>query len=204
MTFDWKHILLSIALGIAILGCLIWGVQGCSKDKVIETLNRTIFDYAHTPVTIRDSIRDTIIYSDRWHTPKPVPYPVYIDTVKPKWCEQDYSDIYKFVKGILVGGIHYRAHVRDCQMQIQFDSINLPIDERTITKTVLKDTCVKIKQPLFRWGPYAGLTLNSFNKFPGIEVGAQLVIKDQVTISGGGLILNGIYGNIRLGWYFKK
>jgi hypothetical protein len=92
--------------------------------------------------------------------------------------------------------------VRDCQLQILFDSINLPIDYRILTKTVLKDTTHK--QPLFRWGPYAGMTLNSFSKFPGIEIGAQLVIKDQVTISGGGLILNGVYGNIRLGILFKK
>lgn len=204
MTFDWKHIILAIVLGIAILGCIIWGVQGCQKNKVIETLNADLKSCQNAPVTIRDSIRDTIIYSDRWHTPKNVPYPVYIDTINPKWCERDYSDNYKFVKGILVGGIHYQAHVRDCQLQIQFDSINLPIDYRIVTKTVLQDTCIKIKQPLFRWGPYVGLTLNSFGRFPGTEVGAQLVVKDQLTISGGVVALDGIYGNIRLGWIFKK
>ncbi len=60
------------------------------------------------------------------------------------------------------------------------------------------------KPPTFRWGPYVGLTLNSFSKFPGIEVGAQAVVKNQLTISGGGLILDGIYANIRFGWLFNK
>lgn len=60
------------------------------------------------------------------------------------------------------------------------------------------------KPPTFRWGPYVGLTLNSFSKFPGIEVGAQAVVKDQLTISGGGLILDGVYANIRFGWLFNK
>ncbi len=47
------------------------------------------------------------------------------------------------------------------------------------------------------------LSLNSFSKFPGIEAGAQLVIKDQLTVSAGGLYLDGIYGNVRLGWLVK-
>jgi hypothetical protein len=40
-------------------------------------------------------------------------------------------------------------------------------------------------------------------KFPGLESGAQLIIKDQLTVSAGGLYLNGIYGNVRVGWLFK-
>jgi hypothetical protein len=199
-----REVIAWIVVGILIAfgGFMTYKTLSVGSDNKLLTAERDACWNA--PVTIRDSIRDTIIYSDRWHTPKPVPYPVYIDTVKPKWCEQDYSDNYKFVKGILVGGIHYQAHVRDCQLQIQFDSVNLPIDYRIVTKTVLKDTCIKVKQPFFRWGPYAGMTLNSFSRFPGIEVGAQLIIKDQVTISGGGLVLNGVYGNIRIGVVFKK
>jgi len=68
------------------------------------------------------------------------------------------------------------------------------------------DTCIAKpipKQPLFRIGPYVGISLNSFQTFPGLEAGAQLIIKDQLTISAGGLYFNGVYGQIRFGWLFK-
>jgi hypothetical protein len=47
------------------------------------------------------------------------------------------------------------------------------------------------------------MTLNSFSKFPGIEAGAQLIVKDQLTIGGGIFFWGGAYGNIRLGWLIK-
>ncbi len=68
------------------------------------------------------------------------------------------------------------------------------------------DTCIVkpvSKQPVFRIGPYVGLSLNSFSMFPGIEAGAQLIIKDQLTELCGGLYLYGIYGNLRVGWLLK-
>ena len=46
-------------------------------------------------------------------------------------------------------------------------------------------------------------SINSFTKFPGLEAGAQLIIKDQLTVSTGGLYLDGLYGNVRAGWLAK-
>ena len=46
-------------------------------------------------------------------------------------------------------------------------------------------------------------SLNSFTKFPGLEAGAQLIIKDQLTVSAGCLYLDGIYANLRVGWLVK-
>lgn len=199
-----REVVAWIVVGILIAFGGYMTYKSVSANGRVKTLAVELIACQNAPVTIRDSIRDTIIYTDRWHTPKTIPYAVYIDTVKPIWCKQYYADTVNVFKGSLRGSFCYEISVIDCQATIRFPQINFPILERTITKTVLQDTCIKVKQPLFRWGPYAGLTLNSFSKFPGIEVGAQLIIKDQVTISGGGLILNGIYGNIRLGWLFKK
>jgi hypothetical protein len=41
------------------------------------------------------------------------------------------------------------------------------------------------------------------SQFPGLELGAQVIIKDQLTVSAGGRYLDGIYGKVRLGWLFK-
>lgn len=172
-----------------------------SDNKLLTTELSACRD---APVKVHDSIHDSIVYCDRWHTPKPVPYPVYIDTVKPKWCEQSYDDSLVVFEGKLRGVVKYKAFDKDCQLKINPYESHFPIVYREITKTLLKDTCIKIKQPLFRWGPYAGMTLNSFSKFPGIKVGAQVVAKDQVTIAGGILLMNGIYGDITIGWLFKK
>jgi hypothetical protein len=65
-------------------------------------------------------------------------------------------------------------------------------------------TFIPAPSPWFRAGPYVSLTLNSFTKFPGMELGAQVVVRDQFTVSIGGLYLDGIYGNIRVGILFKR
>jgi hypothetical protein len=86
---------------------------------------------------------------------------------------------------------------------IAFSDFVWPKEIITITRQV--DTCIlkTVKPPVFRAGPYVGITLNSYRKFPGLEVGAQVVIKDQLTVSAGALYLNGIYGNVRVGWLLK-
>lgn len=90
-----------------------------------------------------------------------------------------------------------------------FRILNIGLDHNymIITKqpTIIQyDTIYKEKTPpFFRWGPYTGLTLNSFSKFPGIEIGAQVVVKNQLTISLGGLYLNNLYANLRIGILFK-
>ncbi|MEI6435751.1 MAG: hypothetical protein WCP32_12965 [Bacteroidota bacterium] len=48
-----------------------------------------------------------------------------------------------------------------------------------------------------------GTNFISFARFPGIEAGAQLIIKDQITISAGGLYFDGVYGNVRVGWLIR-
>jgi hypothetical protein len=200
MTNVWK-ILFGIAVGLAIAGWLFWGVQGCTNKKVVQSLNDVIKACQNAPVKVVTVIKHDTVHDTKWYTPKTV---VIHDTVQEivRWCKQDYSDVYTFGKGDSTGSFTYNIHDRDCIPKINFSNFNYPVIHKTITKTVLKDTTHK--QPTFRWGPYVGMPLNSFTKLSGVEIGAQVVVKDQLTVSAGLLITNGAYGNITVGWLFKK
>src|ERR1035437_7386046 len=136
MTTIYK-IVMGILAGIASAGWLLYGVQGCSKNKVIATITAERDNCLHAPVKSDTVVIHDTIYSDRWHTPKsiPVPYAVY-DTVPAKYCEKSYSDSYKFNKGILTGNIKYEIAVKDCDVRIRFAEIALPTEQITSTKTV--------------------------------------------------------------------
>lgn len=118
----------------------------------------------------------------------------------PKWYYNDTLKVDKFT-------VNWEA--MGCIRSFRILNIGLDHNYMIVTKqhTIIQyDTIYKDKtSPLFRWGPYTGMTLNSFSYFPGIELGAQVVIKDQFTLSLGGLYMNNnIYGGIRLGILFKK
>lgn len=144
-----------------------------------------------------DSIvfRDTTIYR---------PYPVKVEIHDSVFRQEKiswYDSVYK------KDGwrIRYKLRTQGSLDYIEFSDLVAPREIITITRKI--DTCINqvIKQPVFRIGPYVGLTLNSFNKFPGLEAGAQVVVSNQATLSVGGLYLDGgIYGNIRFGWILKK
>jgi hypothetical protein len=198
MTNVWK-ILFGIAVGLAITGWLFWGVQGCTNKKVVQSLNDSLKACQNAPVR-SDTAHDTIYIKGETVT-KPVPVKVVVhDTIIKRineaWYDSTFSD----------NGIRFRwkSKIWGSMDYISFSDFVIPKETITITKTVVKDTCVKIKQPLFRWGPYVGMPLNSFTKLSGVEVGAQVVVKDQLTVSAGLLITNGAYGNITVGWLFKK
>ena len=95
-----------------------------------------------------------------------------------------------------------------CIRSMRILSVGLDHNYMIVTKnhTVIQyDTIFKDKpSPLLRIGPYAGVTLNSFNVFPGFELGGQAIIKDQLTVSVGALYIDGLYGNVRIGILFKK
>lgn len=106
-----------------------------------------------------------------------------------------------------VGKFTVNWEAMGCIRSFRILNIGLDHNYMIVTKNhsvIQYDTIYKdAPSPWFRWGPYTGMTLNSFSKFPGIEVGGQVVIKDRFTISLGGMYLDGIYGNIRLGILFK-
>jgi hypothetical protein len=95
-----------------------------------------------------------------------------------------------------------------CIRSMRILDVSLDHKYMVVTKqhTIIQHDTVPVPapSPWFRAGPYAGITLNSFTKFPGMELGAQVVVKDQLIISMGGTYINGFYANVRFGILFGK
>jgi hypothetical protein len=208
LTFDSSRIFgainrplvwVSIIMALLLLGAVVLEriLHDASKNKILRAQAALILSFKNAPTKI-DTVHDTI------HLPgqvviKTVPVKVVIhDSILIPYRECWYDSMF------IQGGIRFRWQAQGCLQFLSFSDFTWPKEIITISRQV--DTCIakpNPKQPVFRIGTYVGLSLNSFNKFPGIEAGAQVVIKDQLTVSAGGLYLNGVYGNVRVGWLFK-
>lgn len=199
----WK-ILTGIATGAFLVFLCLWFIGGCNHKKEIARKDKIISDCLNAPVVRHDSIIHDTIKSIKWLKPKIVT--VFIkDSTPAKFCEKYYSDTYKYVKGLLVGKIDYEIHSKDCEDQVRFTNVILPIDYRTETKTVtLHDTVTFYKAKTFHWGLYTDVTLNNFQTFSGFGLGGQLIFRDQVTIGLGATYIDKLYANVRIGILFKK
>ncbi len=190
---------ISIILAILLIGALVLErvLHDASRNKILRDQVALISSFKNAPVRI-DTIHDTIREPGQFII-KPIPVKTIIhDTILVPHRESWFDSIFT------QPGIRFRWQAWGDLQTITFSEFTWPKDLITITRQV--DTCITKpipKQPLFRIGPYVGISLNSFQTFPGLEAGAQLIIKDQLTISAGGLYLNGFYGNLRLGWLLK-
>ncbi len=190
---------ISIILAFLLIGGVILErvLHDSSKNKIIRDQAALISTYKNAPVKI-DIIHDTVHQLSQIVI-KPIPVKTVIhDTIMIPYRECWYDSVFSQL------GLRFRWQAKGDLQSITFSDFTWPKDIITITRQV--DTCITKpipKQPLFRIGPYVGMSFNTFRTFPGLEAGAQLVIKDQLTISAGGLYINGIYGNLRLGWLFK-
>jgi len=168
-----------------------------SRNKIIRDQATIISAYKNAPIKI-DTIHDTVHQLSQIVI-KPISVKTVIhDTILIPYRECWYDSVFSQL------GLRFHWQAKGDLQSITFSDFTWPKDIITITRQV--DTCITKpipKQPLFRIGPYVGISINSFQTFPGLEAGAQLVIKDQLTISAGCLYINGIYGNLRLGWLFK-
>jgi len=193
----------SVILALLLIGTIVIErvVHDKKRNKVLNNQAVLIAAYKNAPTKI-DTVHDTI------HLPgkiiiKPIPikdsitdslnHPI-TQSLPVCWYDSVFSQ----------RGIRFRWTAKGQLNYITFSDFVWPKEIITITRQV--DTCIAKpfpKQPVFRFGPYVGLSLNSFTRFPGLELGAQVVIKDQLTVSAGGLYLDGIYGNVRVGWLFK-
>jgi hypothetical protein len=207
-TFDSSKILgaikrpliwVSIILALLLIGAVVLErvLHDAAKNKILRSQAALILSFKNAPVRI-DTVHDTI------HLPgqvviKPVPVKVFIhDSILIPYRECWYDSVFNH------SGIRFRWQAKGDLQFLSFSDFTWPKEIITITRHI--DTCIAkpiTKQPIFRIGPYVGLSLNSFTKFPGLEAGAQLIIKDQLTVSAGGLYLNSIYGNLRVGWLLK-
>jgi hypothetical protein len=191
----WVSVILALLLIICIVIERV--VHDSQRNKVIDCQTLIIAAYKNAPMKI-DTVHDTIHYPGVTII-RPVPFKVVLhDSILIPYREIWYDSLFN------QGNIRFRWQAKGDLQFISFSDFIWPKEIITITSQV--DTCIAKpfpKQPMFRIGPYVGLSLNSFSKFPGIEAGAQVVVKDQITISVGGLYLNGIYANVRLGWMVK-
>ena len=198
-TINRPLIWISIILALLLIGAVVLErvLHDASRNKILRDQATIISSYKNAPVRI-DTIHDTI------HLPghfiiKPIPFKKVIhDTILVPYCECWYDSVFSQT------GIRFRWQARGNLQSITFSNFMWPKDIITITRQI--DTCITKpipKQPVFRIGPYIGMSLNTFRTFPGLEAGAQLIIKDQLTLSVGAQYLNGFYGSVRFGWLFK-
>ncbi len=199
----WIPIILALVL-IAVL-VIERVVHDTRRNQILNRQTLLLAHYQSAPVSI-DTVHDTIYLPGKVIiTPVPLEVPV-VDSVivvihdTLPVCEK----IHRYDSLFLNGPIRFRWQALGSLHQIAFSDFTWPRDIVTITRHI--DTCI-IKplpqQPAFRFGPYVGLSINSLTRFPAIESGAQLIFKDQITIAAGLLYLDGICGNLRLGWLFK-
>ena len=198
-TINRPLIWISIILALLLIGAVVLErvLHDASRNKILRDQATIISSYKNAPVRI-DTIHDTIHLPGQFII-KPIPVKTVIhDTILVPYCECWYDSVFSQT------GIRFRWQARGNLQSITFSNFMWPKDIITITRQI--DTCITKpipKQPVFRIGPYIGMSLNTFRTFPGLEAGAQLIIKDQLTLSVGAQDLNGFYGSVRFGWLFK-
>jgi len=199
-----KHLVwVSVILALLLIGTIVIErvVHDKKRNNVINNLAMLIAAYKNAPTKI-DTVHDTIHLPGKFII-KPIPI---IDSITDSLNHSitQSLDVCWYDSVFNQSGIRFRWQAKGDLHFLSFSDFTWPKEIITITRQV--DTCFAKpfpKQPVFRFGPYVGLSLNSFTRFPGLELGGQVVVKDQLTVSAGGLYLNGIYGNLRLGWLFK-
>jgi len=193
----------SVILALLLIGTIVIEriVHDAKRNKLLESQASLIVRYKTAPARI-DTVHDTI------HLPGKIfikPIPIKDSVIQSNNQSVNQSIPISWYDSVFnQRGIRFRWSAKGQLNYITFSDFVWPKEIITITRQI--DTCIAKpfpKQPFFRIGPYVGLSLNSFTKFPGIEAGAKLVIKDQITVSAGILYLDGIYGNVRLGWLVK-
>lgn len=183
MTFDWKHIILAIVVGI-IAGCFVF--VKCSDNKKLNTAIKEKHDSSVLYIALRHSVDHLIVIHARdstffdsviTHQPKPTWYiryvhdTSYIDTTKPHLCASTYTD--SIVKDRFHLVMDY--HIVDCYMkQIRYRNIVYPVDT-VKTPTIFKDTCKpQPKLSLWDWEVTPRVAYNPFDNSFGVMGEAEV------------------------------
>lgn len=194
----WIIVILAVIIAALIAGFGWWGYSKLKKES--NGWKAMYYGCRNAPADT--VIKYVSIYLPGATVVKPVPYKIIEhDTILITLREIYYDSVYKN------NGwrFRYRMKTYGSLDYIEFSDLVAPKEIVTITRHI--DTCIVkplLKQPTFRIGPYVDLTLNSFSKFPGLGLGGQVIVKDQLTFSVGGLYMDGFSANVRIGWLFKK
>jgi len=195
-----REILWLILIGILVSIGVYLTYRLVSSENKAKALTAEIYSLRHAPVEI-DTVMDTIR----------IPGGV---TIKPTTIRQEIHDTV-FVKERMSWydstfsnqGIRFRWRAKAIGelTELSFTDFVYPREIVTITKQI--DTCFR-KPPEYRakfihWGVYAEANVRNFTEFPGMGAGAQIVIRDQMTIGAGAMYQKEWYGNVRIGVLFK-
>ena len=170
MTFDWKHILLAVVIGIT-AGSLIF--VKCSDSKKLDIAVKEKHDSSTLYWALRHSMDHLIIIhatdSTYWdsvvtHQPKPTHYTLYIhDTVEKDQplCESSYTD------SIVKDRFHvtYDLNIINCNLKnIRFRKMTYPVDTVRMA-AIFKDTCLPhpATKSLWDWEVTPRVAYNPFH-----------------------------------------
>ena len=133
-------LLIGIFIGTTIVFMLLYFFKGCNQPKVVSIVKK-------------DSIVYTTLHDTTWLKPDKIvkwKHDTVHDSIPAKYCEEQYSGTYKYVKGILTGRINYEVNSKDCGIELRFPYIDLPTVYHSEIRTV--DTCSNpIKNHKWLW-----------------------------------------------------
>jgi len=195
-----KQIATYVVIGILIALACFLGYKVISANSRINVLSDQVTAY-------KSAKADTVILYDTIHIPaeiriKPIPVKTIIhDTIIKEISENWYDSTFN-QKGIR---FHWSAHILGNLNDLSFSDFVFPKEIDRIT--LRTDTCFSkspaYKAKLLHWGLYAEMVGRNFKDFPGIGIGGQIIVQDQLTVGIGGVYLNGTYVNVRIGLLFK-
>ncbi len=168
-------------------------LYGCERKKKTEWAQK-YYDCVNMPVKT-DTIHDSIIINKTVYIhPKPVKYETArsnTDTMATP-CISEYADTYTYQKGLDFGRFRYRLAIKDCQVEtMEISDIVFP--KQIIIQTRSVDTCLA-KPPAYiprsHWGLFGGADVNSFKRFPGLDLNIVYLYKDKWGIYGGLIYVN--------------
>jgi len=195
---NWIIIILAVIVAALIAG--FWWYDHTKLKKASANWQMLYYACKNAPA-------DTVIHYDSIYVQggtmiKLVPIKTVIhDTIIKVLRENWYDSTFR------QGGIRFRYQARTMGelRELVFSEFVWPKEVVTITRRV--DTCLlkpaAYKPMLLHWGVYSELVTDNFTKFPGIGLGGQIIIKDRLTISAGGLYTDRLMGSLRVGVLFK-
>lgn len=197
MKFREVVFLIVIGILLACVGYLTF--KTVSGSKRIKILTQQLTDFRTAPAII-DTVIDTIRLPGKV-TIIPVPvtsivHDTVITQIKENWYDSTYTK----------NGIRFRwsGHTMGDLRELTFSDFVFP--KVLITERKPFDTCYE-KEPAYKakflhYGLYTEMVAANFTEFPSIGLGGQFIFKDKLTVSLGGIYLDGLKGNLRIGILF--
>lgn len=196
MTFDWKHIVMGVFIGLLGAGLVLSQVQSCSRLKANASLSDSLTIQKRINANLWSSIRDnkvihsqdSIRYDSLVLHPKLVRY-IKHDTIdrpgpsgEAKLCEGWYADRVTFGRTTL----DYAIHDKDCNPELWINEIVSPVDSFYFAP---HDTCINPPKPKYFLINHLLLDFDligsNLKQFPNIDCMLGWMIRDRIKLNIG-------------------